>query len=262
MPKGVYQRKPGPTAALEEELEAKMAEPIHEITGIDKNTGETTHASNCPGCLAEAEFNSSDIATQTGLLKLDQRGPEIEAPADPPQQVAPVDQGDAADVDSPASPPWGWWSVYDKQREWLDDVLRHIPWPDEKALPPIDQMTNVTASKLLQEFGGYLAYLNANQGLLIGRSHALKEVFEASMAATKGRLSGDYKTEAAKEQAALNDPDVGEALREAKRRHIEIEACILSQKGMIAAYERLWETVSRQITLSIGEARLATDRAS
>jgi hypothetical protein len=157
-------------------------------------------------------------------------------------------------------PEWGWWSVYDKQATWLEEALRHIPWPE--ALPPAEALTGILSSKLLQEFGSYLAYLHANQGLLQGRAYALKEVYENAMMAQKDKLRGKYATETARESAVLSLPGIGEALRDAKRRHIEIEACIISQKGLISAYEKLWETISRQITAAGNEMRLATERAT
>lgn len=160
---------------------------------------------------------------------------------------------------------WGWWSAYDKQMQWLAEVEAHILFPSEQYTKGISEAPPSIIASRLEDAGGALTYLHAQQGLLEGRSHALKEVFENGMNAAKGRIPASAKltSEAAKESwVYANMPDIGEALRETKRRHIEIETCVKSQAGLIRAYTAAWETISRVLTATLGELSLATGRGN
>lgn len=158
---------------------------------------------------------------------------------------------------------WGWWTAYDKQTEWLHEVNKHVPWPDENILRPssgAEVSQDELHAKLLQ-FGGYLTYLLSNQGVLKGRAKALKETFESAMSATKAKSKlVKSASEAQREAEAFSDPDVGEALRDTKRRQIEIETCIETQDGLIRAYDAAWKTCSRLLTGTIAEMDLASGR--
>lgn len=169
----------------------------------------------------------------------------------------------APPAESGEEPGWGWWTVYAKQKEWLDVATEAVPFPGPDSIPHADSPLPVLADAL-QRAGGALAYLNANQGLLKGRAYALKEVFEASMSAAKGRLPHDktLTTETAREGAVYNDPDVGERLRDTRKRLIEIQTCIHSQDGLIKAYEHVWATISRLMTAQLGEAEMTTNRTN
>jgi hypothetical protein len=160
------------------------------------------------------------------------------------------------------SPGWGWQDCYDRQKEWLDEALQHVPWPDETIIPSWEAPLPALR-EALQRITGSLTYLNANQGLLRGRSKALKDVFESAMSAAKGRIPANEKltTEAAREGWVFNS-DIGEALRDTRRRYIEIETCIISQDGLIRAYQAAWDGVSRMLSASLGEVELATSRTA
>lgn len=158
---------------------------------------------------------------------------------------------------------WGWWTAMDEQKKWLRFLAQHVPFPDGKPLPPIEDMAPLDLQKKLQEFGGSLMWLNAMYGVIEGKQRVLLETYEVMLAAAKGKFSDPklFSSESSKVSAALSDPDVGPDLRATKRRLIEIEAVYSAHKRMIDAYEHGWNTVSRQMSMTIGEMGLATHRA-
>lgn len=181
------------------------------------------------------------------------------------EQAAAEDMNAAQDEANRSADPdaaWGWWTALDEQKKWLRFLAQHVPFPQAPALPSIDEMAPIDLQRKLQEFGGHLIWLNAMYGIIEGRQKALLETYDAMMTAAKGKYTDPkiYSSEAAKAAAALGDPDTGPALRTTKRRLIEAEAIYSAHKRLIDAYEHGWATISRQMSMTIGEMGLATHR--
>jgi hypothetical protein len=183
------------------------------------------------------------------------------------EQAKAEEQNAAEDEKNRAEPNpdegWGWWTAMDEQKKWLRFLAQHVPFPaGPEVLPRIDDMAPLDLQRKLQEFGGYLVWLNAMYGVIEGKQKALLETYDVMLTAAKGKFTDPklYSTESAKAAAALNDGEVGAALRSTKRRLIEVEAVHAAHKRLIDAYEHGWNTISRQMSMTIGEMGLATHR--
>lgn len=171
-------------------------------------------------------------------------------------------QGQTADTVAAEPEGWGWWTAFKSLKQWQDGINQLI------AAPPLDMSYLVTLTPLqlaqqLATFGGYLVYLNTQQGILTGEILALRESYEAALEALRGQApKEESRTEAAKASWALNHPDYAETLRQAKRLQIEYETIHAAQAGLIKAYEKGWETVSRVITSTGIEAGMSTNRSA
>lgn len=145
---------------------------------------------------------------------------------------------------------WGWWSCFQQQREWLEGC--GVPVPDHKLLFGLADADDQRLRELLMTFGGYVSWLEAQLGIMEGRRHALKQGYEAAvLVAGAGTEKG---TEKSKEASAIS---ASETLRQTKRLQIEQETLLATAKGLLEAYQRGWETVSRTITVRMAERELA-----
>jgi len=144
---------------------------------------------------------------------------------------------------------WGWWSCFKTQDDWIRQVGIPVPGHD---------LLNDTSNlyELLQRFGGYVSFLEAQIGLISGRRNALKNAYEAGMAVRTASLDGSEKS---KEAQVLAD---SETMRQARRMYIEADMIHETAKGMCASYQRAWETASRLITLQGIESSTMPRRAT
>lgn len=136
---------------------------------------------------------------------------------------------------------WGWWSVFKTQDKWMQNI--GIPYPDHNVLSDV---SNLPA--LLQKFGGYVAFLEAQIGAIAGRTEALRAAYNAAVAVATASLDGG--TEKSKEAKVLES---SETLRQTKRLYIESEMLYETAKGLCASYQRAWETASRLMTARLAE---------
>lgn len=229
----------------------------------------------CPNCLGDGKISGmgSDnmdvwedecgMCAGTGkVAKMAQESmPSVAEPAEPLDPVA---------LYAAAPEPWGWWTAWAGGDALIAELVdAGIAQPSIKLLPPIDGMASAEMAALLQHFGGCLSHLYGRIGLIEGRSKALGEVYKNAMMALKGRaesamvaekMTRSAITEAAKEQRAINDPDIGESLRETKRQYIELETSQTILSRWIDAYEIAWRTISRQMTGAQAEMELENSR--
>lgn len=138
---------------------------------------------------------------------------------------------------------WGWWSCFKTQDEWVRGI--GIPIPDHNILSDI---SDSQLGPMLQRFGGYVAFLEAQLGLLAGRRTALKEAYAAAVAVQTANLEGG--TEKAKEAQVLSE---SETLRQTKRLFIETDMLYESANGLCKAYTSAWSTISRIVTIRVSE---------
>ena len=148
---------------------------------------------------------------------------------------------------------WGWWSCFKSQDDWMRGC--GIPIADHSVLAEVNQPGQL--GPLLQRFGGYVAFLEAQIGLLAGRRSALKQSYETAMAIhTAEYTSGSQK---AKEAEVLSE---NETLKQAKRLFIETDMLYETAKGMCAAYTVCHQTVSRLVTIQTSEMELLPRRSA
>lgn len=131
---------------------------------------------------------------------------------------------------------WGWWSCFKSQEDWLKSC--GIPIPDHNVLNDTSNLF-----ELLQKFGGYLAFLEAEVGSLAGQRNALKGVYESAVQVRTVEFSGSEKSKEAKVLVAH------EMIRRTRRMWVEADMLYETAKGMLASYVRAWETVSRLVTV-------------
>ena len=196
--------------------------------------------------------------TPQEVLPATPSGQEPEEAAEP--ESYPADQYPktaVVHVEYPEKKPWGWWTAWEEQQRFVDELHHSTPMPRDILPPDVSTLTPADLQNLLQRFGGALTNLYAQYGILEGKAHALDATFRNAMTAAKFKAEQRLReqkvpradiTEGRKEQEALSDPDIGEALREVKRRSIEMETCVPVVKRYIDAYEIAWRTVSRQMT--------------
>lgn len=130
------------------------------------------------------------------------------------------------------------------------------------SLPPMEQLTLPALQGWLQYFGGVLIFLQAEQGAAKARAKGLHDEFELKMARAKGKLPEDLPkstSEATKESMVLASDD---DLWSVKWRQMEADGVQLIQDGYIRAFDKAWETISRQITALTKESEMTSGRTN
>lgn len=132
--------------------------------------------------------------------------------------------------------------------------------PRKERILPIDrEYTPVELRDMLQRFGSSLAILSSMEGKIESECHLLKEGLKTSTAITvvkekpkTGSVSGD-------EAFVLEG---SEALRHIRKLQIYNESVLLALKGWRRAYDDAYVSVSRMISIQIGELTLQTGRST
>lgn len=146
---------------------------------------------------------------------------------------------------------WGWWSCFKSQDEWLRGI--GIPVPDHRILEGASGAKAADLTPLLQKFGGYVAFLESQVGLLAGRRNALKSAYDAAVLVHTAEIE-EKASEKAKEAQVLAG---SETLRQTKRLYIESDMLYETAKGMCEGYVKAYEAVSRIISVRLAEMELA-----
>jgi len=149
---------------------------------------------------------------------------------------------------------WGWWSCFKTQDEWLQNI--GVPIPTHKLLDNAAHCSAAQLTPLLQEYGAYVGFLEAQVGLLLGRRGALKSAYDAAVMvhSAQAETTGTGKD---KEGQALLE---SETLRQTKRLFIETDMLYETAKGMCTGYVKAYEAVSRIISVRIAEMELSPRR--
>lgn len=270
-----------PAGPCDQCLDGIILPPGKKVCGECQGAGNVAHSSASDN--AEMAFDTCDVCDGKGFVSEEVEEAAPATPSGQEPQEAPEPEKETADQypvhavvhavwqaevpekePQPQTKPWGWWTAWEEQQRFVDELHRTIPMPND-ILPPIHTLTPAQLQDLLQRFGGALTNLYAQYGILEGKAHALDATFRNAMTAAKFRAEQRLRdakvpradiTEGRKEQEALSDPDIGEALREVKRRSIELETCVPVVKRYIDAYEIAWRTISRQMTGQQAEMEL------
>lgn len=151
---------------------------------------------------------------------------------------------------------WGWWTVWANMEQVVEQLTQQIPDPNKVLLmePGRDYALSELREKL-QQFGGYLGFLNSLAGRIRGEENALNKGYKGAILVGTSEMKAG--TETAKEAHLLES---SELLRQTKRLQINSESVLLMVEGWIKSYEKLWETTSRLITVQQIEAGITTNR--
>jgi len=149
---------------------------------------------------------------------------------------------------------WGWWSCFKSQEEWLAGC--GVPVPDHDVLGVAARGTTADLADKLQEFAGYVAWLEAQLGVMEGRRGALAEGYKAAVLVASADAEGKG-TEKSKEAQALAR---SETLRQTKRLLIEQETVLATAKGLLDSYQAAYDATSRILTARQIEAETTTRR--
>lgn len=153
---------------------------------------------------------------------------------------------------------WGWWSVFAAMEDVEHQLEQLMPNPGKHTL--IERGKEYTPQELeslLQDFGGYLSLLHVMLGKNAGSAHALKQGYNASIQVGLANQEAKQGSVTAREGELLAD---NELLKQTKRMQIQSESIMEMLKGWVDAYENAWNTVSRMITVQMGEAAMSTNR--
>jgi hypothetical protein len=255
-------------------IERQRGDPPTDFTpAISKETFVTTGHCYSRGWVGQTEFYRDQRAGEVECPSCKVAGkistepmPEPELGTPPPYIPDHLPEAPAGPAPQEMGPDanWGWWTVLQRQQEWIDNQRAAVPFPDVDTVGrEYTGMDGLRAK--LQQFGGARTHLNALYGQQEGICIALSETFKSAMSAAKAMAEMDMRkaklpetriTEAAKEQHVYADPDIGEQMRATRRRSIEAEALLATIKGMLKAYDAAWETISRQMTGEQAEMEL------
>lgn len=151
---------------------------------------------------------------------------------------------------------WGWWSCFKTQDEWLRGI--GVPLPDHNTLAEVSGKSAADLTVLLQRFGGYIAFLEAQVGLLAGRRNALESAYKAAVMVHAAELEGKA-SEKSKEAQVLAE---SETLKQTKRLYIETDMLYETARGMCEGYVKAYEAVSRVVSVRLAEMELSPRRVS
>lgn len=153
---------------------------------------------------------------------------------------------------------WGWWSVFQQLDQYEVELAALVPNPSNTNLIELNrEYTPTELQDLLQKYGSYLSTIHYIEGKLEAQCHAIKESFKTgvSVAMAESELSATSVTGKEAEVVAGS-----EIFRETRKLQIANESQLLLLKGWRESYETAWNTISRIITLRMGEAGLSTGR--
>lgn len=153
---------------------------------------------------------------------------------------------------------WGWWTVWAAVDEVEKSLETFMPNPAKTLLIEEREYTPTELQDLLQKLGSHLATLHSLLGKNYATAHALKEGFNGAVKVGIAQLEGS-KTRTVKDKEGQLMAG-NELLRQTKRMQIQSDSVAIMLKGWVDSYEIAWQTISRIITLKMGEASLQTGR--
>lgn len=149
---------------------------------------------------------------------------------------------------------WGWWTAFEKQVEWISNL--NLQEVNQEQLKGFEEAGVDELTKALQWYGSWLGYLEAQVGVLLGRHVALKEGYESGLNVAMASLeSGTAKTIKEKEGYVLASNVL---LRQARYQLIETEVLLETARKHRDAFKTWWDTLSRIISVRLGEMNFAS----
>lgn len=147
---------------------------------------------------------------------------------------------------------WGWWTAFEKQIAWISEAGVSMEAKKEILIglyeTPMDVIGNY-----LSEFGSFYGYLEAQVGVLLGRYTALEEGYDSGLNVAMAKIS-EKTTQKEKEGMVLTNNTL---LRQTRYQMIEAKVLLETARKHRDAYKVLWETVSRIISIKLGEMNFA-----
>lgn len=150
---------------------------------------------------------------------------------------------------------FGWWTVFKSLDELEAKLTKVMLNPDQQPLLDDRDKSPSELSELIQRYGGYISYLQGIAGRLRAEALALRESYKTGMAVSTAAIKTG--SEKAKEAQVLES---NELFRQTKRLEIQTEAALEMVEGWIKAYDIAWQSVSRTVTLHMGDVSLQTGR--
>jgi Arc/MetJ family transcription regulator len=142
--------------------------------------------------------------------------------------------------------------------QWEAYLESRVPSPIKNRLIQVDNEFTLSELKdMLQILGSHIATLVAIAGKQQAECHLLKETFKKSMS----RALANHRSEAT--QVTIKEAEVLEAsevLQLIKDDQLESEACFMFTKSWVDAYEDAYTSISRIVSVELGEASLQTGR--
>lgn len=148
---------------------------------------------------------------------------------------------------------YGWWKTFEKMDATKDD-LKNMGIPNPAGTRLIDwdkQYSPPELRDMLQRFGSYLSILYGLEGEIEGQCHALKEGYKTGVQVAMVRSESAAKTIKDREGEVISG---NELFLSTKRMEIDNESILKLVQGYRKAYESAYNTISRLITLMLGEA--------
>ena len=147
--------------------------------------------------------------------------------------------------------------LVEARREWLDNRVRFA----NLSLPSMEALSLSALQQWLQVLGGALTYLQAEQGSSKARAKGLQEEYDLKLARAKGALEDLPKSASeAQKEAKVLASDTN--LWEVRWKQVEADAIVAMQDGYIRAFDKAWDTISRQITALTREMEQTTGRTN
>jgi hypothetical protein len=149
---------------------------------------------------------------------------------------------------------YGWWTTFEK----IDEVVQNlekmgIPNPSGTYLIDINkEYSPEELRSLLQRFGSYLSILYGLEGKVEGQCHALKEGYKTGLQVALVRQTTNGKTVKDREGEIVSGNDMFLTTR---RMEIDNESVLKVIQGYRKSYESAYNTISRLITLMLGEVQ-------
>lgn len=155
---------------------------------------------------------------------------------------------------------YGWWTTFKRLDEFEADLAKVVPNPGSgRLLDLYKEYTPDEMRSMLQCYGSYISTLHHTEAMIEAQYIALKQGLKTGMNVMVSQYQGSQTTIAGKEGEIISD---NELMRNTRRMEIDHEAFLTLIKGWREAYQQAWSTISRIISLKIGESSLQSDRAT
>lgn len=149
-------------------------------------------------------------------------------------------------------------SVFTGLEEFEKELEKEVPNPSRtRLISTTEEYSPTELSDMLQAFGSYVSTLTHMEALLEAQCHALKESYKTGISIAASRLESRTTTQSGREAEVLSGEEL---FRQTRRLQIDHESRLILIKGWRSSYDNAWATISRIISLRIGEASLQTGR--
>lgn len=145
--------------------------------------------------------------------------------------------------------------AFNKLEDLIKELEKICPDPAKGRIIDIEkEYTPQELRDLLQKFGSYLSSLHTIEAKIEAQCHAIKEGLKTGISLSVSQMEN---------KATIKDREANllasnESLRELKRMQIYYESYLTLVQGWRQAYHSAYSTISRLITLMLGEIQIET----